>query len=66
MIFRHLPWRGLTVSASRFLPCLFQRGCFPGALNDLLQLLDPFPGECHFDLKLMYYALFQPRQARSR
>ena len=38
MIFRHLLWRGLTVLASRFLPCLFQRGAFPQTLNDLLLL----------------------------
>lgn len=51
--------RGLTASASRFLPCFFNGAVFLEALNDLLQLLDPFPGERHVHLKLVHHALLQ-------
>ena len=63
MIFRPLPWRASQFRRRGSFLALLTGAAFLQALNDLLQLLDPFPGERHFHVKLVHHALLQRADA---
>lgn len=66
MIFRPLPWRASQFRRRGSFLAFFSGAAFLQALNDLLQLLDPFPGARHFHVKLVPHALFQRADAHAK